>query len=265
MNDRLRQFLIVTFAIAQWISAIAIGSALEGASSDAQTYFIPADITFIVWGFIYTGSTVYAIYQALPSQRERAIHRRIGTFIIANSLLCTLWNSTVAIGAQTPSQPFYLVLTVLYIIGMCYALTRVWIMLRDQHDTLNTADRWLAQVPASIYFAWLNVAVIANTTSLLVAYDLTGEPNGAIWSTAMIIVAVLLTSLMIVYSRPSLGTISYTAVIVWALVGISLGNAEKSALVGTTALIAALIVLVIAALRLSNRPTRTPEQRTAAA
>ena len=265
MSDRLRQILVISFMVGQWFTAIVLGGSLDGASTNANTYFIPADITFIVWSFIYLGSTVYAIYQALPHQRERVLHRRVGGFIALNSLLCTVWNSTAIIGTQSGNPPFYVLVTVLLIIGMCYALTRVFIALRELDANLTNTDRWLVQVPASIYFAWLNVAVIANTTSLLVAYGITGEPNGAIWSVVMIMVAIMLTSLMILYTRPSLGTISYSIVIVWAFVGINLGNAEKSALVGTVALFAAALVAAVALVRLIMRTSSSTPQRSATA
>lgn len=264
MNDRIRQTLVIIFAIGQWLTAGLIASTFfefneitnsESTVSESD-YFIPSNGTFAVWGLIYSGATVYAVYQALPAQRERALHRRVGGWLALNYALCCLWNVVSVQSGQpgTPDfQPAWIGGTVVIIVGMLIALTQVWISLREMNVDLARRDRWLAQAPAAFYFAWINVAVIANTTSLLMAYGINGEPYGVLWSTGMIVVATLLTSLMILYSKASLGTLAYTSVVVWALVGIYIGNNAESVLVGASALLAACVVTLVTALHWINQ------------
>ena len=84
MQDRLRQVLNVILGLTQLTTntiwgAGFFGVATVGAVSDSySTFFTPAGYTFAVWTPIYIGITAYAIYQALPNQRERDVHRRIG-------------------------------------------------------------------------------------------------------------------------------------------------------------------------------------------
>ncbi len=55
-----------------------------------------------------------------------------------------------------------------------------------------------------------------------------------------------------------MGIGGFAAVIVWALVGIYLGNHVESALVGTTALGAAAVVTVFSVWKLVTLPPNTP-------
>ena len=77
MTDRRRQLLVVILSVTQLITNF--GATNSGEVSDSFfTYLIPAGYTFAVWGPIYLGLIAYAVYQALPGQAERTIHRRIG-------------------------------------------------------------------------------------------------------------------------------------------------------------------------------------------
>jgi hypothetical protein len=267
VRDMIRQVLVLLFAIGQWISAFAIGSRFEEVEgTNPGDYFIPTDATFVVWGFIYLGATLYGVYQALPAQRERTVHRRVGWWLGANYLLCSIWNLTSVQSGEYGSpdfQPIFIALTVVIIVGMLIALTGAFIRIRNLDSELTRTDRLLIQVPHAIYFAWINLAVIANTVSALTAYGITGEPYGAYWSAAMIVIATVLTSLMVLYSRASIGTIAYTTVIVWALIGIFIDNNDESNLVGTLSIIAALVVTGVTVFHLfNNRPENRPVSQT---
>jgi multisubunit Na+/H+ antiporter MnhC subunit len=248
-RDVLRQLFVIVFALSQWFSTAAVSSTFyEIDDSGPGDYFIPAEGTFIVWGFIYIGASIYAVYQALPSQRKRTVHRRIGWWLGATYALCSVWILTSVQGGRYDSpnfQPIFIGMTVVIIIGMLFTLLKPFIALRQLDGELTRADRWLAQVPASIYFAWINVAVIANTTSALIAFGIDGEPYGALWSAALIVVAGILTSAMILYSRAGVGTLAYTAVVAWAFLGIYLDNNAASALVGTLAIAAMVISIAV--------------------
>ncbi|MBC8099398.1 MAG: hypothetical protein H7Y11_08140, partial [Armatimonadetes bacterium] len=122
--------------------------------------------------------------------------------------------------------------------------------LRQHAATLTRTDHWAMQVPVAIYFAWLNVATIANTTAAFDASGWNGEPNGAAWAAAMLVVAAGLASVIIGYLRLRPGMIAYTLVVLWAFAGLYLANAERSGLVAGTAIVAALVVIGALVLRL---------------
>jgi hypothetical protein len=258
MNRRIRQLLVLAFAILDIVSSFWLGDSLDQTTTTTlePVYFLPFGLTFAIWGLIFSTGLLYAIYQLLPAQRNRTLHDRIGGWIALNAALTALWNFTAGqAGTQgTPGfQPVYVVLTVFILAGMLFSLTRVFIILRDRDAELTRGDRWFVQIPVTLFFAWLNVAAIANTTAALSAVGFTGEPNGARWAVAMLIVATILASLIIRYSKPSIGTIVYTAVIVWALIGIFFNNTNRSAFVASVCVAASIVVILVTIFHFSRR------------
>lgn len=81
--DVVRAVVVVLAALAQVVAA-PLGSALPGAvpvprlSDTYSTVVTPAGYAFAIWGVIFTLCLAWAVYQALPSQRGRSVHRRAG-------------------------------------------------------------------------------------------------------------------------------------------------------------------------------------------
>ena len=48
--------------------------------------YFPANYAFSIWGIIYAFLTAFAIYQALPSQRNNPIFDKIGYLFVASSV-----------------------------------------------------------------------------------------------------------------------------------------------------------------------------------
>ncbi len=61
---------------------------------NADKYFTPITPngwTFSIWGFIFFGEALYAIFQLLPSQRNRAYHKDIAGWVMCAFVLQSLW------------------------------------------------------------------------------------------------------------------------------------------------------------------------------
>lgn len=81
--------MIVVNALA---NALPINGQNTGEISDRfDVYFTPAGYVFSIWGLIYLGLIAYAVYQALPAQRENPRLRRIGWWVVIGSLANTAW------------------------------------------------------------------------------------------------------------------------------------------------------------------------------
>lgn len=222
-------------------------------------YFLPAGFTFAIWGMIIIGSVVYAVYQTLPAQTERTVHRQIGWPLMVNSIFFSVW-TVLAIAAgpvDTPEfQPGFLLGTVVVLAGMLAATGIAFVRLHGLMPQLDQTDRWLAAFPAALYYAWLNVAAIANTTSYL--YGIGLRSNGALWATLLIGVAVVLACVTIIATRGPQLTGAYAGVILWALLGIAINNLDQSALVTGAAAAAAIIVAAVTVYRGPQLPERLP-------
>ncbi|HEX7433051.1 MAG TPA: hypothetical protein VF326_05295, partial [Anaerolineaceae bacterium] len=101
MKDTLRQIsvivtILVTLVINGLANALPINNLTTGQISDSfHVYFVPAGYVFAIWGLIYLGLIAFAIFQALPSQRENPRLRATGWWIslggLANSAWIFLW------------------------------------------------------------------------------------------------------------------------------------------------------------------------------
>src|SRR5512134_2462313 len=102
MKDTIRQILVImsiaaTITINVLANALPINGLNTGQISDRfQVYFVPAGYVFSIWGVIYLGLIAFAIFQALPSQRENPRLRAAGWWIslggLANSAWIFLWH-----------------------------------------------------------------------------------------------------------------------------------------------------------------------------
>src|SRR4030065_2376230 len=102
MKDILRQIsvaltILATIVVNVLANALPINGQNTGAISDRfQVYFVPAGYVFAIWGVIYIGLIAFAIFQALPGQRENPRLRATGWWIalggLANSAWIFLWH-----------------------------------------------------------------------------------------------------------------------------------------------------------------------------
>jgi hypothetical protein len=91
---------------------------------------------------------------------------------------------------------------------------------------------------------WITIASIANVASALVFLNLDGIlTNPVVWSTSVIVVALLIT-LTVLATRKD---VAYTLVVIWALIGISVKQSENSMIVVTTETGAAILALAVLA------------------
>jgi benzodiazapine receptor len=165
MKDILRQIfvvltILVTIVINGLANALPINGLNTGQISDRfQVYFVPAGYVFSIWGLIYLGLIAFAIFQALPSQRENPRLRATGWWIslsgLANSAWILLWHYE-----QFP-------LTVIVMLVLLATLIVTYLRLGIGRTAVPTAETWAARLPFSVYLGWITVATIANITALL--------------------------------------------------------------------------------------------------
>jgi hypothetical protein len=239
-RDMLRQFIVImAFSATLIVNALSNALPLNGQtpadiSNRLANLFVPANYVFSIWGVIYTLLIGFVIYQALPSQRTNPLLRQMGYWFVLSCAANITW-----IFLFHWNQFAWSVLAMLVIL---VALTMVYIRVGVGTLNLKGAQRWWVQLPFSVYLGWISVATIAN-----IAYTLmdAGQPNflgiaGATWATAMLIVAMLLTAVLIFTRRD----LAYSLVIIWALIGIVVAQAETPQVANTAAV---MIVMIAAA------------------
>lgn len=250
-GDYLRQFLtiaalVLTLVVNTLAATVGINGRLTGAISDEfPVYFTPAGYVFSIWGVIYVGLIVYAVFQALPRQRANPLLRRIAPWFIAGCLANTGW----ILLWHYDQIPASLALMVL----LLFSLIVIYLILDTGRVPAPSRQRWFVQLPFSIYLGWITVATVANATVVL--YDLSWNGWGLaeeLWAVIVIGAAALIAGVLSLRH----GDIAYVAVIVWSLVGIIVGQGARSLPVAIMAGAMAVIVVLTLLVSVPNRRRR---------
>ncbi len=241
-KDTLRQTsdllaVMATIVINGLANALPLNGQTTGEISDRfQVYFVPAGYVFSIWGLIYVALVAFAVYQALPAQRDNPRLRGIGYLFtlscVANIAWLFLWHYEV------------FPLTLVAMLSLLLLLIVIYLRLGIGRAQVPTAEKWLVHVPFSIYLGWITVATIANVTSLLDYLNWSGwgvSPEA--WTVIMLVAGVVIASAVSLTRRD----VAYMLVIVWAFAGIAVKQAGTP-VVATAAWVAtALAALMLVA------------------
>ena len=248
-RDTLRQ-IITVIAVLATIVVNALANILPfngqetGAISDRfAIYFVPAGYVFSIWGLIYLGLIAYAIFQALPAQRENPRLRSIGGLFLLSSVANIAWIFLWHYEVFPATLPVMLVL-----LG---SLIAIYLRLGTGLTPVSRAETWMVRVPFSVYLGWITVATVANATQLLYFLGWNGGALGPeVWTVIMLAVAVVLAWLMAITRRD----VAYLLVLVWAFIGIASKHAgtptvSSAAWIATVLVAAAVVWSIVAKLR----------------
>lgn len=250
-NPILRQIsVIVALAITIFVNYLANALPLNGRdtgsiSDNFPVRFTPAGYVFSIWGLIYLGLILYAIYQALPGQRTNETHQAIFWPFMLSCLANSTWIFMWHYGLYSLS-----VLVILLLLG---SLITVYTRLYPRWSTASLAERVTTHIPFRIYLGWATVATIANTTILLYDLGWRGAPLTAeLWAAILVGVATLIGLFFALRLRDA----AYTLVLVWAFVGIYVKQNDAVVVAYTALAFAGL--LAVAALIALVRGSRQP-------
>jgi benzodiazapine receptor len=249
-KDTVRQIVNV-LAVAAVIVVNGLANALPlngqttGEISDRfDVYFVPAGYVFSIWGLIYLGLIAFAVYQALPAQRENPRLRRVGYLFalscVANVAWLFLWHYE------------YFVLTLVAMLALLLLLIGIYLRLDIGRVQVPAAERWLVDVPFSIYLGWITVATIANVTAVLAFLNWGGwgiSPQA--WTVIMLVAGLVIASAMSL----TRADVAYSLVLIWAYAGIAVKHAGTP-LVATTAWVTAALIGLMLVVGLFLRPGR---------
>src|SRR5512133_815423 len=96
-KDTIRQYVnLLTVILALVVNILASALPLNGQNTGEisdrfKVYFVPAGYVFAIWGLIYIGWMVFAVYQFLPAQKESPRLRRLGYLFALSGLFNAAW------------------------------------------------------------------------------------------------------------------------------------------------------------------------------
>jgi hypothetical protein len=218
---------------------LPINNITTGELSDLYpNLFVPAGLTFAIWGLIYVLLGIFVIYPLIPSVRRNTqkvdFVRRIGPWFFISCLANIGW----IFAWHYKIVPLSLVL-MLILFG---SLLAIYLRLNIGKSEAQKAEKYLLHLPFSVYLGWITIATIANATALLVNINWNAWGLGEqFWAAAVIIVGIAI-ALSILFTRKD---IFYCLVVDWALLGILLKRLSV-----TTVLDESVVVVTIVGLAL---------------
>ena len=207
---------LVTLVVNGLANALPLNGQGTGEISDRfSIYFVPAGYVFSICGLIYIGLIAFTIYQALPSQRENELLRKIAPAYWVGSLANTVW-------IFLWHYEFF-PLTLVAMLTLLGSLLFIYRSISTSSIELDRVQDWFIRKPFSLYLGWISVATIANLSQVLffVDWGAWGIAAGS-WAVIMLSIATLLGLLMLWRERDWL----YALVLAWAFVGIAIKQAE---------------------------------------
>ncbi len=204
---------IVTIIVNALANTIPINGKGTGEISDSYpNLFVPAGLTFAIWGVIYLGLGLFIIYQLgffSKGQKEYLdmVYRIGWSFFIAS-----MANSAWIFAWHYEKMLISVVIMVILLITLINLYEKI-----NKNKASSVIEEIIVRWPFSIYLSWISVATIANITTFLVSINWNGLgiPE-AVWTMVLILVATIITLKFVFYKRD----IPYALVTVWAFLGI---------------------------------------------
>lgn len=234
--DLVRGVVLAVLAIVQVLVSALGGSGIGEVARSYDSPLLAAGWAFSIWGLIYLGVVVYAVFALLPGQRGREIHRRVGWWLAASAVLNPLW--ILAFSSR------WVVTAELVLIALVAVLAVVYSRM-SREVAPGWTERLAFRLPVAIYLGWSSAALVLGLMAAGVAVGLPSA--GALAQTAAIVLLVLLTAAVLSVIGSTAGFAGFAAAVVWAYIGIAAN--DRPVAVAVVAVVAAVLVAVQAARR----------------
>lgn len=178
-------------------------------SDSLPNLFVPAGLTFSIWGIIYLMLAVFTVFQFGIGGTTPAANMldSVRIIFIINMLANMAWIFTWHYRKFVLSQ-------VLMAVNL---ITLILINLRLDKLVLTGLEKIVFRLPFSLYFGWVTVATVASVTSYFVAkgWKRLGLSEQS-WAIIILIVAAVISTVTMIVRHD----IAYGLVFIWAYIGI---------------------------------------------
>jgi len=235
----LRWANVIAFIVTILVNALANTSLLNGKTTGEisdlyPTLVTPAGYVFSIWGIIYILLLVFVVFQALPSQKEKAFQKQVGILFVLSSIFNVVWLFLW--------QYEYITSSVLLMFALLATLIMTYLRLDIGRSNVSLAEKLSVHLPFSVYLGWITVAIIANVAAAIVSINWNGFGlSDTTWTITMLAITLAIT-LSVVFTRRD---IAYSLVIIWALVGIAVKQSGNQTIVTITEVGAIVIVVAL--------------------
>jgi hypothetical protein len=207
-------------------NALPLNNKTTGELSDSfPNLFVPAGITFSIWGIIYLLLLIYSVIQFTSSDRNTIdnISWLFAITCIFNALWIVAWH--------------YGKLPMSLIIMSGLLISLIYINMSISHLPMG-----LIKAAFGVYLGWICIATIANATALLVNYGWNGFGiSHEAWTIIMISAGAVIAGMALYrLNNPYIGL-----VVIWAFTGIILKRMDDFKSIVIAASVAILVVAIV--------------------
>ena len=193
-------------------------------SNKYDSVFAPAGVTFVIWGIIYLSLFGFTIQHVIRAFRD-AVHTeasqvllKIDYLFVANNIAITLWVFAF-LNERLLTSVILIIIQFISLLMIHFRLN-----LYDRDKTLY--HKLFTQFPLSIYFAWICVAMAANSSAYLVAIAWDGAGiSESTWAIILLLLLSVITLFMVSFKRNAY----FGLVVLWAIFGIQLKRKQVDA------------------------------------
>jgi len=216
-------FFVVVLVMNYMANALPLNGKTTGELSDQYpNLFVPAGITFSIWGIIYLLLLVFCVVQFFKKYENEV--NAMGISVLINFCLNALW--IVCWHFEYPG------ISLMVMIGLL--VTLVWI-----NTTLLNSTNSFLKLTFGVYAGWICIATIANVTAFLVSVQWNGFGiDEDTWTIMMILVG----SIVAGFTIWRLQNPYIALAVIWGFVGIIINRNSDYQSIVVTAAIAILIV-----------------------
>jgi hypothetical protein len=251
-SDRVRVIAVAVTAVLQAAAAPLTTRALgpssnTGVISDANvTPITPAGYAFSVWGLIYAACIALAIYQLLPSQQERTVHRQTGWWLAGAFFCAALWVPVFGTRSLWLAQ-----ILILILVGYLVVAARSFVLLGPAP---TVAEEVFLRLPVMIYLGWATLAAAAGFAATFRSW---GMPASARWVNSigtLLVIGALIMSFLVVFRL--VAVLGFLLTASWALFAVAVAT-DSSSIRNASVLAIVIMVLVVIGRTVRSREPRT--------
>lgn len=236
MNSIAKQIGVKTLQILNWVffmimvatnylaNAVPFNDKTTGQLSDQYpNLFVPAGITFSIWGIIYLLLLIFCVKQSknffsqTPDPSTNALVDKIGLRFIVSCILNSLW----ILYWHYEHLFFSVIIMLSLLITLIDIVRRINFLSKSAEIQISM----VVKAAFGVYLGWICIATIANITAVLVffGWNALGQSE-AFWTCLMVIIGAMIVS----WTLNKLNNAFIGAAVLWAFAGIIIKRIEAS-------------------------------------
>jgi hypothetical protein len=176
----------------------------------------PANYAFAIWGLIYLGLIAYGIYQLRRVRENNLVLHRANSCLIVACLAQIVWVFLFT------NRLFWF--SVVAMVAILVSLIAAYLQLDIGRRRGSREQKWLVNMPFSVYLGWISVATIVNVASALYISQWDGWGISAEGWTAIMLVVGGIIGALVALQR---GDLAFTLVFIWAYIAIAIRQATS--------------------------------------